>query len=576
MYLNLQQLIDSFERRYESVYAKTFDGERYVSTSYATFYKNIRALAAYLQTTKKFNKQDKVALISENRPEWMMGYFGITYNGLIAVPMDVMLSVDEIKNLVKNSGVDTLITSIGVFEKIQNDSEILSMIKEFILFDKYHVDIENKVTYLEDIIHNAGQMILSKNEILHQDIASLIFTSGTTGKSKAVMLTHGNFVHQINNLWVAAKLSDTDIVFSVLPLHHTFQFSVELTVLGVGGSITYADSIKPNRLIDCIKSTHVTVMIGIPTLYAKILDGINRQLEQLPPPIKQVIKGLYKLSEFIYNITGSHKFGEKAFGFLRNKAGFGTVRFLISGAAPLSFATAKGYAALGFNLANGYGLTEASPVISVGDPEGRVDNKSVGNIIPNLECQILDPNEEGIGEIAVKGDNVMLGYWNDPEATEAVLTSDGWLKTGDMGYLAFHGKRKYLYITGRYKNIIVTGGGKNVYPEEIEEFVNEHNYILESIVIGVPVSDVDMSEIVCALIVLNIPQLESEGLNPNDPDVAKIIDEHIRKVNTKLQMYQMIRSYEILTEELAKNSTRKIKRFEYKGKNYRYLLNDKK
>ncbi|MGL4393786.1 MAG: AMP-binding protein [Brevinema sp.] len=573
MYLNLQQLVESLDKRGESIYAKSFDGERYHSLSYHKLYKSAKALASYLQAEKKLQKGDKVAIISENRPEWMQAYLGVVYNGVVAVPFDAMLAVEEVKNLVQSSGVETMITSISLFEKMKDDSEIMSAIKEWILLDKLTKipASAEKVTYLEDICHRNPQT-LTKTEINQNDLASLIFTSGTTGKSKAVMLSHGNFCQQINNLWIAARLTDKDVVFSVLPLHHTFQFSVELTTLGVGGSMSYADSLKPNRLIDCIKSTHVTVMIGIPTLYAKILDGILRQLTLLKSPIKQIITGLYNTSSFMHTITGSHKFGEKIFGFLRKKAGFGTVRFLISGAAPLSYATSKGYAALGFNLANGYGLTEASPVISVGDPEGYVDNKSVGNIIPNLQCKIFDPNEQGIGEIAVKGDNVMLGYWNNEQATEEVLTEDGWLKTGDMGCLVKRKGREHLYITGRCKNIIVTGGGKNVYPEEIEEFVNNHPYILESVLIGVPVSETDMSEVVCALIVLNVPHLEELGINPQDPSVKNIVDEHIRAVNKKLQMYQMIRGYEIYTEELQKNSTRKIKRFEYKGKEYRHLL----
>ncbi|MGL4387908.1 MAG: AMP-binding protein [Brevinema sp.] len=573
MYLNLQQLVDSFEKRAELTYAKSFDGERYISTSYQKLYKGARSLATYLQSQKKIQKGDKIALISENRPEWMKAYLGIVYNGIIAVPFDAMLAVDEIRNLIKSSGVETMVTSIALFEKMKVDTEIISMIKEWILFDRISNNINQSinVTYLDDIIHLTPQTFI-KNEINQNDIASLIFTSGTTGTPKAVMLSHGNFSQQTNNLWIAARLDYNDVIFSVLPLHHTFQFSVELTTLGVGGSMSYADSLKPNRLIDCIKSTHVTVMIGIPTLYTKILDGIMRQLAVLKSPIKEIITGLYHFSSFIHTLTGSHKFGEKVFGFLRKKAGFSTVRFLISGAAPLSYATSKGYAALGFNLANGYGLTEASPVISVGNPVGYIDNRSVGNIIPNLQCKIIDPNEEGIGEIAVKGDNIMLGYWNNDQATAEVLTEDGWLKTGDMGCLQTCRGREHLYITGRCKNIIVTGGGKNVYPEEIEELINDHPYILESIVIGIPMSDTDMSEVVCSLLVLDIPNLESLGINPQDSIVTESIDEHIRTVNKKLQMYQMIRGYEVFSEELQKNSTRKIKRFKYKGKEYRHLI----
>ncbi|MGL5956490.1 MAG: AMP-binding protein, partial [Brevinema sp.] len=389
---------------------------------------------------------------------------------------------------------------------------------------------------------------------------------------KAVMLSNSNFMQQVNNLWQAARLEEQDIMLSVLPLHHTFQFSVELTMLSIGAGMTYADSIKPNRLIDAIKTTEVTIMTGIPTLYAKILEGIHRNLSTLKAPLKQIIYLLLKISELGYLLTGGHHVGKKLFAFLRKKAGLHTVKFMISGAAPLSLSTAKGYAVLGFNLSNGYGLTEASPVISVGDPIGFIDNKSVGNAIPKVSWKILDPDLDGVGEICVFGENVMQGYYNDPDATAAVMTEDGWLKTGDMGYIKSRKGKEYLYITGRYKNIIVTGGGKNVYPEEIEERLNDHPYVLESIVIGVTESDTNLSEIPCALIVLDILKMEQENIDPDSAEILESVNTHVRSVNDRLQMYQKIRSFSVQKDELHKNSTRKVKRFEYKGSNYRHLL----
>ena len=573
MFLNLQNLADSFEYRGDSIYSKMYDGERYLPTTYTTFYKNTQAIARYLQLVEKLNKGDKVAIMSENRPEWMMMYFGVVYNGVIAVPCDAMLSPEEVKNIIKSSGTEIMGVSLSIYEKLIKDKEIISLIKNWIIFDDNSSikDKSNTISFKE-ILKQAVNPDFVKNELKRSEVASLIFTSGTTGTPKAVMLSHGNFMHQANNLWQSARLTEHDIILSVLPLHHTFQFSIELTIFAIGGSITYADSIKPNRLIDAVKTTEVTLMIGIPTLFGKILEGIHRNLSQLKAPVKQIVQLLLKISELSYLITGNHKTGEKLFAFLRKKAGLNTVGYMISGAGPLSQEVAKGYAVLGFNLANGYGLTEASPVVSVGDPLGPIDNKSVGNAIINVAWKILDPDFNGIGEICIKGESVMLGYYNDPEATAMAITNDNWLKTGDMGYIGTKNGREYLYITGRYKNIIVTGGGKNVYPEKIEELINAHPYILESIVIGVSTSDSDMSETPCALIVLDLLKLEEENIDPTSVQVKEAINTHLRAANAKLQTYQKLRGYELRQEELEKNTTRKIKRFEYKGNKFRHLL----
>ena len=573
MFLNLQNLADSFEYRGDSIYSKMYDGERYLPTTYTTFYKNTQAIARYLQLVEKLNKGDKVAIMSENRPEWMMMYFGIVYNGVIAVPCDAMLSPEEVKTIIKSSGTEIMGVSLSIYEKLIKDKEIISLIKNWIIFDDNSSvkDKSNTISFKE-ILKQAVNPDFVKNELKRSEVASLIFTSGTTGTPKAVMLSHGNFMHQANNLWQSARLTEHDIILSVLPLHHTFQFSIELTIFAIGGSITYADSIKPNRLIDAVKTTEVTLMIGIPTLFGKILEGIHRNLSQLKAPVKQIVQLLLKISELSYLITGNHKTGEKLFAFLRKKAGLNTVGYMISGAGPLSQEVAKGYAVLGFNLANGYGLTEASPVVSVGDPLGPIDNKSVGNAIGYVAWKILDPDFNGIGEICVKGESVMLGYYNDPEATAMAITNDGWLKTGDMGYIGTKNGREYLYITGRYKNIIVTGGGKNVYPEKVEELINAHPYILESIVIGVSASDSDMSETPCALIVLDLLKLEEENIDPTSVQVKEAINTHLRAANAKLQTYQKLRGYELRQEELEKNTTRKIKRFEYKGNKFRHLL----
>ncbi|MGL5956124.1 MAG: AMP-binding protein, partial [Brevinema sp.] len=228
MYLHFQHLVDSFEYRNNSTYSRMFDGERYVSTNYKSLYENIRSIACYLQQEKSLIKGDKMAIMSENRPEWMMMYFGIVYNGIVAVPFDAMLSPEELHNLIKSSGVEIMGVSLGVYDKLKNHTEIMSLIKEWIIFDSHpSIDHVANITTFQTIFRHRSHTPFQKQELKRSDLASLIYTSGTTGSPKAVMLSNSNFMQQVNNLWQAARLEEQDIMLSVLPLHHTFQFSVE-------------------------------------------------------------------------------------------------------------------------------------------------------------------------------------------------------------------------------------------------------------------------------------------------------------------------------------------------------------
>ncbi|MGL5254670.1 MAG: AMP-dependent synthetase/ligase [Brevinema sp.] len=569
MISTLLDLVNLFPSRGEHVYSRIFDGEQFKQMSYARLYENLSKVSAYLQLTLNLKKGDKVLLSSENRPEWQVGYLGIVSNGLIGVPLDIMLSADEMDVLIGDSGAEAMIVSKSIFEKLSVHPSLTKKIKYWILLDKVDNSPEN-VVFLQDIL-SQPLPAYTTNSVTPEDIASLIYTSGTTGFSKAVLLTHGNFAHQVNNLGPLAEIVPNDVVMSILPLHHTFMFSIEMTVLGVGAAITYVESLKPSRIIAAVKETGITIMIGIPALFKKLIEGIQMKLNVLPGLQGVIVRFLMKISNICYHLTGNHKAGAVLFRSLREKAGFGTVRYLISGAGPLAIKTADGYAVLGFNLANGYGLTEASPVCSVNPPRGPIDNKSVGVLPENTWWKIDNPNAEGIGEICIKGANVMRGYFNNPEATAAAIDNENWLHTGDMGYIGVIKGREYLYITGRLKNIIVTSGGKNIYPEEIEEQINAHPYVLESVVIGVSASDSDAGEEPCALIVINMPLIEENQLT--DIEAIKLdIDNYIREMNKKLKSYQVLRGWEIHTEELLKNTTRKVKRFEYNGKNYRYLL----
>jgi long-chain acyl-CoA synthetase len=278
--------------------------------------------------------------------------------------------------------------------------------------------------------------------------------------------------------------------------------------------------------------------------------------------------GLYYLTEGLNEITNK-KAGKLIFKFLRNKANLATIRFAISGAAPLSMKVAKGFETLGLTLLNGYGLTEASPVVSVNRMDRKIKNESVGIPVDQVEVMIDNPDEEGQGEVLVRGPNVMKGYYKRPQETKETIDKNGWLHTGDIGKIDSEG---YLYITGRKKNIIVTPGGKNVYPEEIEEMINESPFILESLVLGTPVDKDSKGEYIYAYVVPDYEYFETyaaiNNIKVDDEFIEKTIDEHIRNVSSKLPDYKKIRGWRLRREEFPKTSTKKINRYLYSGKDF--------
>ncbi|MCX7881680.1 MAG: AMP-binding protein [Brevinematales bacterium] len=543
----------------------------YKQYTYYEFVQNIRSVAAYLLRLKRLKKGNMVAIYSENRPEWMMAYLGIVYNGIWAVPLDARLTDLEVKNLITDCGTKYLFTTASLLENVISEPEVVKQLSEIILFDRVEVpkELQKKVRYWQDILEEGWAKEHKEHRELvvePDDVASLIYTSGTTGKPKGVMLTHANFSAQVNALCKAVPLLDTDVLLSVLPLHHTYEFSVELTVLYKGASITYAESLKPNKMFDNIRETGVTVMIGVPLLFEKIYDGIMRQVRNLPFGVKHVLIGLYHFTAGLNALTRK-KAGKIIFSFLRKKAHLDGIRFAISGAAPLNHKVAKGFEVLGITLLNGYGLTETSPVVSVNRID-RINNLSVGEIIEGIEVKIENPDSEGQGEICVRGPIVMKGYYKNPKATKEVIDKDGWLHTGDIGKL----ENGYLYVTGRIKNIIVTPGGKNVYPEEIEELINESDFVLESLVIGIPESQHSKGENIYAYVVPNYEFFDTycnlNNLELTDEFVEQCIGKHMKEVNAKLPDYKKIRDFRIRREEFAKTSTKKIKRFLYSGSDF--------
>ena len=392
------------------------------------------------------------------------------------------------------------------------------------------------------------------------DTAAILFTSGTTGNPKGVVLTHKNFVSDCYIAQSNLNIYHTDVFYALLPLHHSYtMLAVFIEALSVGAELVFGKTLAVSKMLAELKAGKITMLLGVPLLFNKLLAGIFRGIRAKGIVVFGIIKVLMGFSYFVKKVFKAN-IGSKLFHGILDKASLGNVRIAICGGGPLAPKVFRAYNEFGIDFIQGYGLTETSPIIAL-NPKEHFKIASVGQyFISYMEMKILDPDEKGIGEVAVKGPMVMQGYYNMPEETAEVLSPDGWLKTGDLGWLDDEG---YLYLCGRAKNLIVTAGGKNVFPEEIENmFQLYYNEIEQITAAGYQAEE---GEEVEALVYpadelykkLNMTRGTSEG----DAAVQKEIDAIIETVNKKLLPYQRITKTTYLSEPLEMTTTKKVKRF---------------
>jgi len=501
-------------------------------------------------------KNDKVGIFCENRPEWGMVYLGILRSGGVVVPLDPLLKCSEIKVLVRDSGMKGLVTS----NKFIADS----------------VETTKKIPGFEFLIcvdETKGDGIFSFSEalakgrdndcrfpgIVPEDVAVIIYTSGTTGKSKGVMLTHKNILSDVQGTKEALELYPWDNFLSVLPLHHTLECTAGLLIpLSSGCRVTYARSLKSKEILEDMKNFGATLLIGVPLLYEKLFTGLKKSIQKKSFFARFTFRICFNLAKISKKSIGMN-LGKMVFKNLRKKAGLSSIRILVCGAAPLSATIPECFDLLGIKFLQGYGLTETSPVLTL-NPYSKPKYLSVGKAIPGAELKIFEPDRDGVGEILAKGDMVMKGYYNNHKESEKVL-KDGWLHTGDFGW---KDKEGYFYIAGRKKNVIVTSAGKNVYPEEVENQLLQSPYILEALVLGRKVSE--GVEEVGAVIVPNYEYIkQASGDQARDEEKIKIlIKDEIAKCCQGIADYKRVKHFRIRQDEFEKTSTRKIKRFLFK------------
>ncbi|WP_130862811.1 AMP-dependent synthetase/ligase [Bacilliculturomica massiliensis] len=495
----------------------------------------------------------RVAVIGENRYEWVITYLA-TVNGTgVIVPLDRELPAGEIANLMERAKVDALVFSSKVERKVK---EALSQVSgvEFVISMDAPEHTEASLS-LHRLIER-GKRLLAEGRrgfvdavIDADEMRILLFTSGTTGLAKGVMLCHRNICANVYNMSKYVNVRDDCVGLSVLPMHHTYEFTCHImTAMYQGCAVAICEGLK--YIVKNMAEAQATVMLGVPLIFESMHKKVWKKAEASGKADKMraavaVSKQLNKL-----NIKATKKLFKEV-----HQALGGHMRLMIAGAAAIDPNVVEDFNAMGITMIQGYGMTENSPIIAV-NMDRYHKAASAGLPMPGTQVRIIDKDENGVGEIICKGDSVMLGYYDDPEETAKVLI-DGWLHTGDYGYFDRDG---FLYITGRKKNVIVTKNGKNVFPEEVEFYLGKSDYIKEVIVSGE--EDADTGEmIVWADILPNFALIEERHGNLPEAELRRLLKEEIDAANDKMPLYKRVKRFRTRDTEFEKTTTQKIKRY---------------
>ncbi len=510
-------------------------------------YQDVRELtlrAAGFLAGNGITPDDRVLLFSSNMPEWGLTYFGIIKAGATAIPIDPASTEDEIVSFAKAGEAKAIVISPKLASENPGLAEKFKKAKL-----KVAIHTFEDVFEMQSETEEAKRLALLPNRIIATSPASLIFTSGTTGTPKAVMLSHKNFTSMVSMLSSVLDMSIDDGVLSVLPMHHTFEFSAGfLTPFANGTQMRYLEELNADELARAIKHGHVTGMVGVPALWEMLHRRIKTRLRDRGDWIADIADNMIDFNAWLRDNT-PFNLGPVVFFPIHEGMG-GRMRYLISGGSALSERVQKDLHGLGFNVLEGYGLTESSPVLTVTRPENKLIKGSVGKPLPGVEVMISDPDKNGVGEVYARGQNIMLGYYKNEKATEEAL-DDRWLKTGDLGRLDEDGN---LYIVGRSKDVIIDSNGKNIYPDELEEIYSKNEFIKELSVVGLP--DDEGGEKIAALVV---PDYEKD-ISLTRAATNKEIEQHFREVSATLPFFKRVQVLHLTPFELPRTATRKVRR----------------
>ena len=486
-------------------------------------------------------KDKRIAVIGENRYEWEIAYLSIVCGTGTVVPLDKSLPENELESLIERSKAEAIICS-------QKYVEILKKTKlKYIISMDLEKDNDGIISQ-KRLISEGIQLVKSGNtsftnaKIDNEKMSIMLFTSGTTSISKAVALSHKNICSNLMDISSILDVNSSDVFLSFLPLHHVFECTVGfLFSLYVGAETVFCDGIR--HIPENLAEYKVSVMASVPAIYERLFKIIKKHLEK-QGKVEQILKDEEKYKD------SSMEKKKEVFKELHDLLG-GNIKLFISGAASLEPSIEEKFRRLGFNMVQGYGLTETSPVVAIGNKKYHKTG-SIGKCVPSDEVKLLDINKDGIGELAVKGPNVMLEYYENKEATEKVL-KDGWFQTGDLARIDEAG---YIFICGRKKSVIVLKNGKNIFPEEMETLINKEDGVEESFIFGKPISK-DPNDIkIFVKIVYNKESFEGKTEN----EINEYFNEKIKSINKTMPHYKAIRGIIISDKPLIKTTTNKIKR----------------
>ena len=520
--------------------------------SYAEFARSVHAVRSLLEE-RGVRPGARVGLQSENRPEWGVAYLAILEAGAVVVPLDAQLKEQEVGEILATAGARHCMVSA-------RQLPVLEVVKAQRLpdLDLVSLDPSAELASAADAPQRFPSATAARRTAAPRDLAVLIFTSGTTGQAKGVMLSHENILSNVEAVARTFEFGPGDRFLSVLPLHHTFESTGGfLCPMRVGAGVCYARGLASKELREDMRSSRCTLFLGVPLLYEKLLTAIHRGIDDAPLPRRMLARTLLGITRLARLTTGV-RLGRRLLKPLRERAGLGAIRIFVTGAAPLADEVFWGFIDLGWAVLEGYGLTETSPVVVANRPHGPRPG-AVGWPLPGIDVGIDDPDAEGNGEIMVRGPNVMLGYFGNPEATAEVLR-DGWLRTGDLGRLLADGRVK---ITGRLKNMIATAAGKKIYPEEIEAQLANSPWVLEVVVAGGRDPRGEREE-VHAHVYPNLPALEAHartlGRTPDDAFVEETLRKDVEARCAPLAAYKRVKKVIVRTSEFDKTTTGKIRR----------------
>ncbi len=548
---DVRSLIDHLAKHGDKILYRYYTAPKTISDmTYAAFAAMVRDEAAGFEKLGLAGR--KIAVIGETSPQWVASYLAAIAAGGVAVPLDKELLIEELEGLLESAGVEVLVYAKSFNAKFAHAVASHPTLKYFVPMDPDGADYldSEKVLPLSRVLE-AGRENTAYTFPVTADInrmAEMLFTSGTTGTSKCVMLSEKNIVSAVNAACETVNFSSDDTIVSVLPIHHTYELCCMLAGMNYGMTIGINDSLK--HVLTNFKLFAPTGLVLVPlfvnTIYRRVFDEARKTGRE------KKLRFALKLSRTLRHVGIDIR--RKLFKDVLDSFG-GRLEKIISGGAPLNPQMCDVFYEFGIQISEGYGITECSPLISV-NPYYAPHSGSVGPAVPHCSVRIeqdgriLPPGETG--EIVATGDNVMLGYYNNPAANADAFTEDGWFRTGDMGHMDKDG---YIYITGRFKSVIVLENGKNVFPEEIEEYLGEIEGIKESVVVGRKAADSD--EIILTAIV--VPDFDLfPGMS--DDEIHAALRQRILALNKKLASFKHVRALELRHEEFEKTTSRKIRR----------------